>query len=245
MASGISDLMPFLKLKFWHLLMPQLQVPLELIVFHLSMLALLEKYKNSIGEMQHHWLVFMSSRMGLTKFILPQDVDKFVLIGHIPVCKNGTEVNKVLYDLANGVGDYVDLISSNIQKVDPGSSRIMEFEGQTRDNGERVLLSSVSYILLPSPHLAAGQDDSDGSGVSTSTDFDNATLLPTKMGRFRLKRRDEASKEPAIEIWEEVAGKPIPRPPEGWDDLGAGGADIQGRWAWGKEKKSGALVLYR
>ena len=30
-------------------------MPLELLVFHLSMLGLLEKYKNSIGEMQHYW----------------------------------------------------------------------------------------------------------------------------------------------------------------------------------------------
>lgn len=35
-----------------------------------------------------------------------------------------------------------------------------------------------------------------------------------------------------------MVGKPIPRPPEGWDDLGVGGAERHGRWAWGKEKMS-------
>jgi E3 ubiquitin-protein ligase MARCH6 len=35
-----------------------------------------------------------------------------------------------------------------------------------------------------------------------------------------------------------VAGKPIPRPPEGWDDLGVGGAERHGRWAWGNEHTS-------
>ncbi len=43
---------------------------------------------------------------------------------------------------------------------------------------------------------------------------------------------------PMIEIWKEVPGKPIPRPPEGWDDLGVGGAESQGRWAWGDERLS-------
>jgi E3 ubiquitin-protein ligase MARCH6 len=33
-------------------------------------------------------------------------------------------------------------------------------------------------------------------------------------------------------------GSPIPCPPEGWDDLGLGGAEDQGCWAWGNEKKS-------
>lgn len=41
-----------------------------------------------------------------------------------------------------------------------------------------------------------------------------------------------------IEVWREVAGKPIPRPPEGWDDLGVGGAERHGRWAWGNEHTS-------
>ena len=41
-----------------------------------------------------------------------------------------------------------------------------------------------------------------------------------------------------IEIWKEVQGKPIPRPPEGWDDLGIGGAERHGRWAWGDEELS-------
>ncbi len=35
-----------------------------------------------------------------------------------------------------------------------------------------------------------------------------------------------------------MAGKPISRPPEGWDDLGVGGAERHGRWAWGNELTS-------
>ena len=48
----------------------------------------------------------------------------------------------------------------------------------------------------------------------------------------------KGTKITVIEVWREVIGKPIPRPPEGWDDLGVGGAERHGRWAWGKEKMS-------
>ena len=172
MASGASSLLPFLKLKFWHLLMPQLQVPLELVTFHLAMLALLEKYKNSIGEMQHHWLVFMSSRMGLTSFILPQNVEKFVLVGNLPVTtknKDGEiEVNIVLYDLANGVGDCEQLIASSMEKVDNAVDAVVEIEGDTKDSGERVLRSNHSYISLPPK-----QKDGAGSGSGSN----NGTVL--------------------------------------------------------------------
>jgi E3 ubiquitin-protein ligase MARCH6 len=66
-----------------------------------------------------------------------------------------------------------------------------------------------------------------------------ATLLPTKIGRYRLYRTEAfASNVPVFQLWQEVPGDIIPRPPEGWDDLGAGGADVQGRWAFSKEKKS-------
>ena len=230
MRSGITEYLPFLELKFWHVLMPQLQVPIELLAFHLSMLALLEKYKNSIGELQHHWLVFTTSRLGLTDYILPKSIEKFTLVGHIPVfLGSGEEVNRVLYDIANKEGDEdkEQIIISNMEKL---SSAPAEEVGETRDDGQRMLPSSQAYISLP-PR---------GGGASNNAD---SKLLPAKVGRFRLKRCEDTTQDAAIEVWEEIRGGPVPRPPEGWDDLGAGGADIQGRWAWGKEKQSGEAVF--
>lgn len=223
-ASGVTDYLPFLTLKFWHLLMPELQVPLELLVFHLSMLALLEKYKNSIGEMQHHWLVFMTSKMGLADYIIPKDVQKFVLIGHIPVSLPSDDINPVLYDLASDESDKEEMILSNVERP-PQSAGKLEEIGETKENGERVLHISQRFISLPS---------------RGSVSPERSRLLPTKIGRFRFRRREDTTMPCAIEVWEESAGEPIPRPPEGWDDLGAGGADIQGRWAWGKEEPSGS-----
>lgn len=36
-------------------LFSHLQIPVEIFVFHLSMLAFLERFKNKIGEFQHSW----------------------------------------------------------------------------------------------------------------------------------------------------------------------------------------------
>jgi len=190
------------------------------------MLALLEKYKNTIGLMQHHWLKFMSSHMGLTQYMLPQEVDQFALVGHIPVSKVEGEINACLYDLADGKVDCEEIIMTNMDPVKP--TRMVR--GQTRTDGERVLLTSQTYISLPAPQLLRPQ-----AGASL---HDGVVLLPTRLGRFRLKRKANSSSNPQVEVWEEVAGKCIERPPENWDDLAAGDAEVQGRWAWGKEKLS-------
>ncbi|CAM9715587.1 unnamed protein product, partial [Phaeothamnion confervicola] len=55
-------------------LVPQLQIPVELITFHLGMLAFLERFKNHIGEIQHLWLRFVCARFGLTRYLLPLPV---------------------------------------------------------------------------------------------------------------------------------------------------------------------------
>jgi hypothetical protein len=68
-------------------------------------------------------------------------------------------------------------------------------------------------------------------------------LLPTKAGRYRLNRGLASESKDGSVVWSvklrvEVVGAAIARPPEGWDGLGAGCADVQGRWAWDREKKS-------
>jgi hypothetical protein len=55
-------------------LVPQLQVPLEVVMFHLGMIAFLERYKNRIGNLQHLWLKYVSEKTGLTRYLLPLPV---------------------------------------------------------------------------------------------------------------------------------------------------------------------------
>jgi E3 ubiquitin-protein ligase MARCH6 len=222
-ASGATKYFPFLELKFWYPVMPHLQVPLELLLFHLSMLALLEKYKNSIGEMQHHWLKFMAHHMGLTNCLIPQKVQCFHLLGSRPVFQRGRTVDQFWSDLAKTETDGEVMLESDLESFAPEPVDL-EMIGETKPSGERVLFFGSDFIRLP-VRLP-------GRALRT-----RSFLLATKIGRFRLDARGDMA-SPVIQLWEEVPGDLIPRPPEGWDDLGAGGADVQGRWAWGQEKKS-------
>jgi len=223
-SSGSTKYLPFLELKFFYAIIPQLQVPLELLAFHLCMLALLEKYKNSIGEMQHHWLKFMSNYMGITDSMLPQSIDSFRLVGSRQVF-NGERVDAFWFDLAKE-GKREELLYSNVNAFVPPEETVIN-AGETKVNGERVLRFGSDFIRLPI------RMPSPGSALRS-----RAVLLPTKIGRYRLKRDLFNDTDQVIQLWEEVRGTPIRRPPEGWDDLGAGGADVQGRWAWDREKKS-------
>lgn len=209
-----------LHLKFFYLLSPQLQVPLELLFFHLTMLALLEKYKNGLGGMQHQWLKFTTKIMGLSDRILPWDVDCFELVGSRPVFLHGRKVDPFWHSIANGNEGAL----SDVSSFKPGNVCACS-DGGTKRNGERVLRHSHDFIRLPI-RLP-------GKALRS-----RSLLLPTRFGRYRLRRDEVNSAIPAIQLWVEVPGEPILRPPEGWDDLGAGGADVQGRWAWGSEVKS-------
>ena len=231
-ASGLGDSFTFFHLKFWHIVMPQMQIPIELIIFHLSMLALLERYKNTIGGLQHSWMVFMCRKMGLTEYILPRSISKFELVGTKEIFSKETideneglssQVDPFWYELATKEKFVDHFIESNIENTDVKVP--VAHVGESKENGQRVLKSEISFIRLPERDLAS----------------ENRThLLPAKLGRYSLNHAIALDEQmpPKIEFWKEIPGDEIPRPPEGWDDLGAGGAFVQGRWAWGTEKKS-------
>jgi E3 ubiquitin-protein ligase MARCH6 len=213
MNRRLSD---YMHLHFCYILPQQLQVPLELLFFHLCMLALLEKYKNALGGIQHQWLAFMTRMMGLSDCILPHTVGFFRHIGSRSIYERGRIIDPIWYKLVDNDRDVLSNLESIFKFHDTG----IRISGETKPSGERVVLRGADFIRLPSP---------------PTSPQNQTVLLPTKLGRYRLKR-DEHSR--AISLWEEVHGEPILRPPEGWDDLGVGGADVQGRWAWGSEKKS-------
>ena len=248
---NLGKYLPLFQPKFWHIIMPQIQVPIELFIFHLCMLGVLEKYKNGIGEMQHHWLLLMGKYLKVTDQILPREVEQFSLVGTLPVfsedslpsqLENIEEVpffegqndainpiwNKMLSETDQSKRE--ELIRANVFRMDtPDPSQ--STKGITGTNG-KIVLASHSYIRLP---LAS---KSSRLVVKTSDDA-SSNLLPTIIGPYRLKqgvsRNKSGEKITHIEVWREEFGKPIPRPPEGWDDLGVGGAERQGRWAWGEE----------
>ena len=111
---------------------------------------------------------------------------------------------------------------------EPHSYRV----GTARQNGERIPCAMQEVIVLPpnwTKQVCPMRMEGDPPAVS---------FLPTCIGPYRLCRRLTGEKAMIVDFYKEVPGMPVPRPPEGWDDLGVGGAEVQGRWAWGKEKKS-------
>lgn len=259
---NLGQYLPLFQPKFWHILMPQIQVPAELFIFHLCMLGVLEKYKNKIGGMQHHWLLLMGGYLGMTNQILPREVEQFSLVGTLPVFADDATPSQLdsleevpsfegrnddIYPLWNNMLSETDhtkreeWIRSNISRMEmPVTSCLQHTSGIVRD-GKKVL-STHSYIRLPSA-------SSTNRLVVKTSDDASSNLLPTSIGPYRLKQGVSTSttnvagvskteKVTHIEIWKEMVGKPIPRPPEGWDDLGVGGAERHGRWAWGEEHTS-------
>jgi len=258
LAYNMGKYLPLFQPKFWHFLMPQIQVPLELFTFHLCMLGVLEKYKNNIGEMQHHWLLLIGNYFGMTDQILPREVEQFSLIGTLPVFvenASSTQLDRLspsnledvpsfkirnadIYPLWNSLlaeansTKREEWIRSSIHLMD--KPEITRFTiGIAPRDGKKVL-SSHTYIRLPSSASTRRLV------VKTSSDDAASNLLPTSIGPYRLKQGVSPGRQKVsnIEIWGEMVGNPIPRPPEGWDDLGVGGAERHGRWAWGDEKVS-------
>jgi len=217
--------LPFCRTNFYYI-MPQLQIPVELLLFHLSMLTFLEKYKNKIGEMQHVWLLKMCNWMNMTDQVLPKFVEKFELVGYRKFQSNENEESDKFWEellslKKEGVPTdqfieaHIDSSTLPIQNLSP----TVEF-GTKNNDGGRVLNGYKTYILK--------------HGNSTN----QARKIPTSINSYRLKKKKLRDGVIVIEFWREVYGHPIPRPPEGWDDLGEGGAEIQGRWAWDSERKS-------
>lgn len=287
-TSGLSSYLPFSKPKLFYIFPTQLQIPLELLLFHLSMLSLLEKYKNNIGETQHRWLAFICDKLDLSDYLLPRNVDKFVLTGYRPIfinmddssdefdlipeddivtattgssteCDSRTSgilnvvstsplrqikdilhVDPFWYKLAKKPHDAVHLIESKINSTATLEEPMFQL-ARTRRDGQRILVGSKAFIRLPLP---SGEQDfvdrrrrREGADATPPT-VDCKNVFSSKQGPYRLQRSTRGNGTMVIEFWKEVPGHLIPRPPEGWDDLGAGGAEVQGRWYWGKETPS-------
>ena len=213
---GMSKFLPVFQPKFWHVLMPQIQVPAELFLFHLCMLGVLEKYKNNIGGMQHHWLLMLGNFLGMTDQILPREVKGFSLVGTLPVftedalqhqLKNITKTtgdeppdnvhNEDIFPLWNNLISEGDLskkeamIRSSIDVMDRRKHASCYLNGTARRDG-KMLLSTHSFIRLP------GDSSTSVSAVKTS-DADASNLLPTCIGRYRLRQGVSRVKEKVSE----------------------------------------------
>lgn len=192
---NVGRLLPFFHPKLRNFIMPQIQVPLELFIFHLCMLGFLEKYKNNIGRMQHHWLVLVGNLLGLVDKILPREVEKFVLVGTLPVYAADDHRGDISINDIGKIGSHV---------LDPFWDEILSSTNSSKR--ENMIRSKVRSLVTPaSPTFSEGSSLGDGRRVlsshrfikfpTTSSDVSkqwrtsNSKLLPTCIGPYRLKQR--------------------------------------------------------
>lgn len=64
-----SSTNPF-ELKFWFII-PELQLPLEVAIGHFTMLTILESKKNYIGKFIYNWLLLVTKKLNIVRFIMP------------------------------------------------------------------------------------------------------------------------------------------------------------------------------
>ena len=166
-------------------------------------------------ELQHHWLKFLSKQLGLTDALLPRHVESFRLLGSRAVFAEGRSIDDFWYRLSGLAreSDGEQLLNDDTNTFRARLTMCFN-HGETQTNGERVLRFGSGFIRLPKRFPGRANRS-------------RSVLLPTKFGRYRLKRDLFNNMDPVIQLSEEVPGLPIARPPEGWDDLGAGGADVR------------------
>ena len=242
---GFDQFIPLFRPKLWYLVSKKLQVPLELLGFHLVMLSMLEKHKNRIGESQHAFLVKLCKTLNLTDSLLPCSINGFELVAKIPLKQNDPcpklIYSKGLYRPTNIDPFWDKIITMQEDNLSVESimneieSRLQNINTSSQNKSNETLGDDSFQIPIAIPIF-----EKDILNSSSQLSFAKKQL-PHKIGNFRLRRTksSNSNQDFIIEIWKEVIGRPITRPPDGWDYIGNnGGAVVQGRWAWDKEEKS-------
>jgi len=262
-STGVGSILPLFQPHINYLFLPKLQIPIELLIFHLSVLAFLEKYKNQIGNLQHQFLLFICEKMDITDHIVPRTVDKFIFVGSRPVYKESVSRSTSSNLLSNtdedaDLSDEIDDKKTSKEEVSKSGKVVDSFWKDLSHKSypaEDYIINNINLVnsSLP-PTFEAGVTKRGGQRslgsspavISINISSVESIKLTSNTGGHRL-RRTRKDNEDVIECWREVPGSTINRPPDGWDDLGVGGAEIQGRWAWGNEKRSEieAGVAYR
>ncbi len=146
LANNLGKYFPLFQPNFWHIIMPQIQVPAELFVFHLCMLGILEKYKNKIGEMQHHWLLLMGRYLGMTDQLLPREVDRFVLVGALPVFQRDALPSQLEKSISEPL-DEVPLVKYRRDDLFPLWNNLASESDP--DKREGLIHSNISLMVVP------------------------------------------------------------------------------------------------
>ena len=198
----LGKYLPLFRPRFWHVVMPRVQIPVELFVFHICMLGVLERYKNNIGAVQHHWLRFVGGYLGITRQILPHEVSGFEFAGALPVFTKDATDSQLENSPALGARDAIDenFIGGRNDDIFPLWNAISEARYvKRRQEIIRAILASSSCFT--DSHLAgkieSGTDSRDGRRLLTShicirLPTSTSTSVTGEKGRGRCERRGAA-----------------------------------------------------
>ncbi len=205
LANNLGKFFPLFQPKFWHIIMPQIQVPAELFVFHLCMLGILEKYKNKIGELQHHWLLLVGGYLGMTDQLLPREVERFVLVGALPVFLRDALPSQLEMSVSESLEELPSVKHRRDDLFPLWNKLVSESDSDKRAG---LILSNISLMVVPEvPSYTHGFVHKNGKkylskhthirlpqalsctllGEKTPK-FVTSGLLPTCIGPYRLKQ---------------------------------------------------------
>lgn len=118
-------------------------------MFHLSVLAFLERYKNRLGELQHVWLVASTRALGLSRFLLP--MPKLQPAGAAAGDETGAATAGAAPPLSP---DGLSSAANNIESID--QRNIAETSGNDNDDDDD---DEEALVGPPMPRPPPGWDD--------------------------------------------------------------------------------------
>ena len=151
-----------LPINLWYFI-PQIQVPLELLICHITFLSILDRKKDVIGQCQHAYLVKMCAWMGLTRFVLPCP-----LIPTVPT--------KEIQDSATAAST----TSGAAALVGTTEEPVLKLIHESDDLNASPTTSSKSLVLSPhsSSSNSSSSDSSSSSSQSTSSPSGASAAAP-------------------------------------------------------------------
>jgi E3 ubiquitin-protein ligase MARCH6 len=225
---GVHTAIPLFRPKFWHLINPSLQSAVELLCFHLGILSILEKQKNTIGLIQYNLLMKLSSCFGITKSLLPfATSNTFALVGEIEL-RADIDIDDTDPAIHNQ-NEEILLTLSELHKKRGVTDLYLESKLKLEEPTEGTI--RAENIVIPDCYII----------ISPESSHNSRKVMPTRMGKYRFRKRVALKGKETIEIWKEEATEPIPRPPKDWDYLADDNAVDKGRWAWGKKEKKSEI----
>lgn len=212
-----SQYQPFV-IRTWYFL-PELQLPVELAIGHITFLTVLDRKKNIIGRMQHAWLVFACEKLGLLRFLLP-----------LPKLKrNNLTLHGAGLGLHMGQGRQNAPVNEGGRPFHRAERLPDAVVDADADMDANAAVAGGGPAPGPAPTAATAATDAADVGASTGRDggADKRRSASNSASNSTDKAVPSAAPSPGLrevdneylydEFGDVMVGKPLRRPPPGWD----------------------------